>query len=267
VTSFSAGRRAPALVVLAHGSRDPRSAATVAALAELVAQGKPGLNVAVSFLDLSVPRLADVLASAHAAGHRDVVVVPLLLGHAYHARADVPAAVAAGRERYSRLRVQVSEVLGGVTGGTPALATAALHRLAEVAGDLDDPELGVVLAGAGSSHPPANAALALMVRRWAAVHGWAGARVAFAAGEPTVTAAITELRAAGARRIAVASWFLAAGRLTDRIAAAVDIAAPGCPAAAPMGAHPLLARLIHHRYEHALAWRSVAQRPAVPAGS
>ena len=83
----------PALVAVAHGSRDPRSAATVAALVDEVRRQRPELDVRLSFLDLSAPRLPDVLDAVAAEGHRRAVVVPLLLGHAFHASVDVPGAV------------------------------------------------------------------------------------------------------------------------------------------------------------------------------
>ncbi|HEY0642539.1 MAG TPA: CbiX/SirB N-terminal domain-containing protein, partial [Nocardioides sp.] len=43
---------APALVALAHGSRDPRSAATIKALVAEVKAMRPDLRVETAFLDL-----------------------------------------------------------------------------------------------------------------------------------------------------------------------------------------------------------------------
>ena len=94
---------APPLVAVAHGSRDPRSAATVAALVAEVRRQRPDLDIRLSFLDLSAPRLADVLCAVHAEGHRRAVVVPLLLGHAFHARVDVPGAVGHAMARHPGL--------------------------------------------------------------------------------------------------------------------------------------------------------------------
>ena len=74
-------RGRPALVAVAHGSRDPRSAATISRLIDEVRQQRPDLDVRLSFLDLRL-------------GH--AVVVPLLLGNAFHARVAVPGAVTLG---------------------------------------------------------------------------------------------------------------------------------------------------------------------------
>ncbi|HEV7908898.1 MAG TPA: sirohydrochlorin chelatase [Pseudonocardiaceae bacterium] len=233
------------LVAVAHGSRDPRSAATVMELLDVVRVLRPGLDVRVAFLDLSAPRLGDVLRAVHGDGHREVVVVPLLLGRAYHARVDVPGAVADVQRWSPQLDVRIADVLGP----DPWLESAALRRLAEVGVRSGDPELGIVLAGAGSSDAAANAAVASVARRWAAGAGWAGVEPAFAAAaSPDVPTAVNRLRARGARRIAVASWFLAPGLLPDRIASLAEEAAPGTVMAAPLGDDPEVAELVLHRY-------------------
>jgi sirohydrochlorin ferrochelatase len=233
---------APPLVAVAHGSRDPRSAATVAALLDVVRAQRPSLTVRAAFLDLSAPRVPDVLTALAADGHRDVVIVPLLLGSAFHARVDLPTLVSEAHARLPRLSVSVS----GVLGPDDRLSSVALHRLSAAGADLSDPGLGVVLAGAGSSHAPANAAVADVAASWARRFGVAGVRAAFASSaEPDVPTAMAALRAGGARRIAVASWFLAPGRLPDRVAA---LAGPAAVVAEPLGAAPELAELVFDRY-------------------
>ena len=236
---------APALVAVAHGSRDPRSAATISALVDEVRRQRPDLDVRLSFLDLSTPRLSDVLAAVAADGHRDAVVAPLLLGNAFHARVDVPGVVARASRRYPRLRLSVARVLGG----DPRLAGAALGRLTRAAGPLDDPELGVVLAATGSSRASANDAVHQLASSWAVHYPWRGCLAAFATDvSPSVPEAITRLRAAGAARIAVASWFLAPGLLPARVHTAALATAPDATIAAPLGPDPSVAALILDRY-------------------
>jgi sirohydrochlorin ferrochelatase len=245
----------PPLVAVAHGSRDPRSAATVAALAGVVRSRAPGLDVRTAFLDLSAPRLPDVLAALHGAGHRDVVVVPLLLGTAFHARVDLPGLVATTTARLPRLSVAVS----GVLGPDPRLPALALRRLRAAGARIGDPSLGVILAGAGSSHPPANAAVGAVASSWRDL-GWAGVTTAFAgAARPDVPAAAAALRARGTRRIAVASWFLAPGLLPDRVADQARTADPAAIVADPLGADETLADLVLDRYAAAASDTTVVR--------
>lgn len=79
------------VVLLAHGSPDPRSGAAVRAAAAQVAVRLADADVVAAFLDHDSPDLHGAAAGAEA----DVVVLPLLLSAAFHARVDVPAAVAA----------------------------------------------------------------------------------------------------------------------------------------------------------------------------
>jgi sirohydrochlorin ferrochelatase len=254
----------PALVAVAHGSRDPRSAATIAALVDEVRRQRPELDVRLSFLDLSTPRLPDVLAAVAADGHSEAVVVPLLLGNAFHAKVDLPGAVARAARRYPRLRLTVSEVLGRTGGGEPRLADAALRRLAEAAGPLDDPDLGVVLAATGSSHASANAAVHRLAASWARQHPWrAGCVPAFATAlSPTVVEAVEQLRAAGAGRIAVAGWFLAPGLLPRRIGRSALALDPSIQLAAPLGPDAAVAEVVLDRYLAATTTPAAALTPA-----
>ena len=226
----------PVLVPVAHGSRDPRSAATVRALVDEVRSQAPGLDVRPAFLDFDAPPLGEVLGALDG----PAVVVPLLLGSAYHARVDIPAVVAATRPAHP---VRVAEVLGP----DPRLLAVARERLAAVGARPGEPGLGVVLAGTGSSHEAANA----VVHRLAA---GLGAHAAFATAEPRVPAAVAALRGRGAERIAVASWFLAPGRLLDR----VHEQAGGVPVAEALGAHPAVAQVVLARF-------AAATRPLLAA--
>jgi sirohydrochlorin ferrochelatase len=250
-----------ALVAVAHGSRDPRSAATVAALMDEVRRQRPGLDVHLSFLDLSAPRLPDALAAV-AATHDRAVVVPLLLGHAFHARVDVPGEVARAAVRHPLLDITVARVLGG----DPRLEEAALRHLTVVAGPLDDPGLGVVLAAIGSSHAPANAAVGRIARRWAHRFGWAGGCAAFAtATTPTVSDAVTQLRAAGAQRVALSPWILAPGLLPDRIAR--DAHAADAAVATPLGPDPAVAATVLGRFDAAVGARRDHRGTDISRGS
>lgn len=244
------------LVAVAHGSRDPRSAGTIHALMDVVRSARPDLDVRTAFLDLSAPRLGDVLSAVHGDGYDDAVVVPLLLGRAFHARVDVPAAVTEAQQRYPRFRVHTAEVLGP----DQRLVEAAWRRLAQAGADPADPELGVVLAGAGSSHAPANRLVADVAARWQARTPWAGVVAAFAAAaDPDVPAAVAGLRAQGARRFAVGSWFLAPGLLPDRIIEHAHDQAGDPLIAGPMADDPGVADLVLQRYADAL---TAATRPA-----
>ncbi|MCA1219020.1 sirohydrochlorin chelatase [Streptomyces sp. 8L] len=244
----------PVLLVIAHGSRDPRHAATVHALAERVRSQRPGLRVETGFLDFnapSVPGLLDRLAAqAREDGVvREVVAVPLLLTRAFHAKADIPAVLGEASARHPLLRLRQAPVLG-----PSPLLLRALDRRPPEAGlrPADRPSTGVVLASAGSTDPEAGAVIGGIAREWRRA-GWCAVRPAFAsAALPRTEDAVRELRAAGARRVAVAPYVIAPGRLPDRIAAGA--AAAGADVLADvLGPAPEVADLLLARYAEAAA--------------
>ena len=102
---------APALVALAHGSRDPRSAATINALVAEVRSMRPDLKIERAFLDLAKPSL-DTTIDRLARKHDEIVVVPLLLTDAFHAKVDVPSAVAAAQARHPEVQIRATPILG-----------------------------------------------------------------------------------------------------------------------------------------------------------
>ncbi|MEV5342437.1 sirohydrochlorin chelatase [Streptomyces sp. NPDC052676] len=234
----------PVLVVVAHGSRDPRHAGTVHALVERVRAERPGLRVETGFLDFNIPSVQGVLESLAAEGVRDVVALPLLLTRAFHAKADIPAVL---REAPSRLRIRQADVLGP----SPLLLAALERRLYEAGlTPADKSSTGVVLASAGSTDPEAIAVIAEIAREWRHT-GWCAVRPAFASASlPRTQDAVRELRAAGCARVAVAPYVLAPGFLPDRIARG---AADADVLADVLGPAPEVARLLLERYDGARA--------------
>ncbi|MFC9062966.1 sirohydrochlorin chelatase, partial [Streptomyces sp. NPDC057074] len=234
--------RRPVLLVVAHGSRDPRHAATVHELVRRVRARRPGLRVETGFLDFNVPSVGAVLESLDAEGVRDVVALPLLLTRAFHAKADIPAVLS---EAPPRLRIRQAEVLGP----SPLLLAALERRLYEAGlTPADKSSTGVVLASAGSSDPEAIAVIAEIAREWRR-SGWCAVRPAFASASlPRTEDAVRELRALGCARVAVAPYVLAPGRLPDRIArgaAGADVLAD------VLGPSPEVARVLLERYDAA----------------
>ncbi|MGV0717117.1 sirohydrochlorin chelatase [Mycolicibacterium sp. XJ662] len=223
------------LILTAHGSVDPRSAAVTHAVAGRIRRLRPWLDVRAAFLENAAPSLGDVLAGVPGRG----VVVPFLLADAYHARIDLPAVIEASGADVEQ---------AGVLGEDPALLSVLRQRLAERGVSPDDDGLGVLVVAVGSSSVTANARTASVAQALGAGTRWVGAEVAFATGpHPSVDDAAKALRAKGARRLVIAPWFLAHGRITDRVANYA--AAQGISMAEPLGSHNLVAATVLDRFD------------------
>ena len=178
------------------------------------------------------------------AGHEEIVVVPLLLTEAYHAKVDVPEAIAAAMARHEGVRIQASRILGMEAAFLEVLDVRLREALkAARVRELD----ALVLAAAGSSDPLANQAVARIARTWGARHRLPVTAAFASAAPPAAGEAVRAFRAEGKRHIAVASFFLAPGRLPDR-ATELAVEAGAVAVSDPLGAHPAVARAILARY-------------------
>lgn len=222
----------PALVAVAHGSRNPAAAEVVRALARQIRRLAPALDVRVAFIGHAEPSLPAELGTAGA----DAVIVPLLLSSGYHITTDINGAASSAGAR-------VADPLGP----DELLLTALTARLAEAGVPDGTP---VVLAAAGSS----DQAAADDVRKQAdLLAGRLGVPVlpAFAAAaRPTVDEAVAELRTRTGGPVAVASYLLAPGHFQDQLSeSGADWVTE------PLGEHPAVAGLVIDRYRIAKAAR------------
>lgn len=230
--------RRETILLVGHGSRDPRSARALARLAARV-DARSAVPVELAFLELSEPSLEDALA--HLSGR--VRIVPLLLARAFHARDDLPGRVAAVTAARADLHVDIA----GVLGPDPLLDAAVVARVATVAVELAaelavepaagataEPAAGataepadavagpaagrrvdgLLLLGVGSSHASANAAVDAVAARAARALGIPAA-AGFVTRGRTVEEAAALVRGAGASAPLVVPWFLAPGLLLD----------------------------------------------------
>ena len=166
------------------------------------------------------------------------MVVPAFLASGYHVHTDLPSRIAES----GHPAVSVMPALGP----DPRLADVMRDRLVEVGWRRGD---AVVMAAAGSSDPRARREL-----QWAAtlLAGRVGeVRLGYiATGSPRVGDVVSRLRAAGRRRIFIASYLLAPGLFHDRLA---DIGATAV--AAPLGVHPGVVDLVVDRFSRGASER------------
>ena len=257
------------LLLITHGSRDPRYAASFEALCARLR--RDGHRARVGHLGLCGPDpagaaallAADLAADGVAPGRERVAAVPMFLGHGYHVTQDVPAAVCTAR---AVLVSRASLVAAAPLGPDPLLSEALDSRLRALGVWPGDPDVAVLLASAGSSDPGVRAGMAGLARQWARC-GWHGVTAVYAAGAgPDAAEALAAARAAGAQCTVVAGYFLAPGRLADRVALAAAGAPMSAPFLTPADADPALVRLVLRRATQALEHEAPRRRERTRAG-
>jgi len=116
-----------AVVLLAHGARDPRWAEPFLRVAELVKQAAPDLDVELAYLEHLEPSLEEAARRLAARGVRALRVVPLFVGRGGHLRVDVPARVAALMASLPGVTIDVALAAGDDEAVQQALAAFCLH--------------------------------------------------------------------------------------------------------------------------------------------
>ena len=245
---------APALLTVAHGTRDPRGAQEMDQLLHEL-RGRHPAPVANAWLeDFAQPQMAEAVEGLLAEGVTQLVTVPFLNLGAYHAKTDVPNAVAEVRDDHPRLVVAHGRVLGL----HPALFELARTRIDAVSDVAGRDEEVLIVAGSGSSDPDANSDLAKAARFLAEGTGHRWVEIAFAGVTwPRIDEVLRRAAAVGRRRAVIFSWSLLAGLLEKRITAtAGEVAADTgleIADAGRFGPDPLVAQAVLDRYAEALA--------------
>lgn len=237
VTEDQGASLSTAVLLLSHGSRDPRARYVVGELVSAVAD-RTGSTVRAAHLDFTAPHPVAALKALAADGFTSVRVVPLLFTPGYHLTHDVPLAVAASGVT-DRMQVSVAApLLDGGPRIRELLLTALADRLdqAGVDGRVD----ALVLASAGSSSPQARLFIAGLARDLASRQG-VPVEPGFASSAfRSPTQALETLSDQGISRPAVASLFVAPGRLTDSVVAACH----GLRVADPLGVSQVFVELL-----------------------
>jgi sirohydrochlorin cobaltochelatase len=125
-----------AIILFAHGSRDPLWRAPLQAVASAIAAKHPKLPVECAYLELCEPDLPTVTTnliaayanSAGSSGLKDVFsirIVPMFLGMGKHAREDLPALVAALHAQHPQVQFDVAQAIGEDARVTALLAEIA----------------------------------------------------------------------------------------------------------------------------------------------
>ena len=244
-----------ALLLVGHGTRSAAGTEEFFALADRVRALEPGVPVGTGFIELSPPPISVAVADLVAGGARRIVVVPLVLLGAGHAKTDVPASVSLARHEHPGVTFTYAAALGI----HPDLLAVVDERLdATVPADLRK-DTAVLLVGRGSSDPDANADLAKVARLLWEGRDYPLVEHAFVGiTAPRVAEGLERCRRLGGRRIAVVPYFLFTGVLEERIRAQAAAFAGDHPEVAVdvtsyLGPDDRIAGLVLQRYRDALA--------------
>ena len=101
-----------ALILFAHGARDPRWAAPFQRLQTMTQLSLPDVAVELAFLEFMTPTLPDLVAMLVEQGCEQVTVSPIFLGQGGHVLRDLPILLDELRTRYPSLTIKLATAVG-----------------------------------------------------------------------------------------------------------------------------------------------------------
>ena len=101
-----------AILLFAHGSRDPGWAQPFERLKGLLQSRLPGHRIELAFLESMPPTFGEAVARIAADGGGHVTVAPLFLAQGGHLREDIPNLIAGAQQRHPGLGFRQLPALG-----------------------------------------------------------------------------------------------------------------------------------------------------------
>jgi sirohydrochlorin cobaltochelatase len=122
----------PAIILFAHGARDPQWALPFTKIQRCVESRLPDTAVELAFLELMDPPLSVAVERLVAGGHARIVIAPLFMAQGGHLKHDLPKIVDALRARHPGVSVSLLPPIGEVDAILEAisawLVSAATHQ-------------------------------------------------------------------------------------------------------------------------------------------
>lgn len=115
-----------AIVLFAHGARDPEWAAPLQRVRAAMAAQAPQQAVELAFLEFMTPTLPDCVAGLAARGCARIVVLPMFIAQGGHLKRDLPQMVDELRGRYPQMEFVLAGPVGENDAVIEAMARAAL---------------------------------------------------------------------------------------------------------------------------------------------
>lgn len=115
-----------AIILFAHGARDPEWAAPLRRVQAAIRQQAGEVPVELAFLEFMAPTLPECAAALVAGGAENILVVPMFIAQGGHLKRDVPEMLARLRSTHPQARFSLSGAIGEEAVVIRAMADAAL---------------------------------------------------------------------------------------------------------------------------------------------
>ena len=116
-----------ALVLFAHGARDPRWAVPFERLQQITQLAQPQVTVCNAYLEFMTPDLPATVAQLVKGGCTDITIVPVFLGQGGHVLKDLPILIEQLQAAYPGLKLGKVDAVGEDSSVLEAIAQYCLR--------------------------------------------------------------------------------------------------------------------------------------------
>ncbi len=224
------------LLLIGHGTRSETGTRQFLELSKHFSRRIAPTPLEPAFLEIQQPGIAESIERLLTAGVEKLIVMPLLLFAAGHAKRDIPDAVNSALQ--ARGRGDLPWAQSPHLGCHPAVIELSQRRMAEARSQgpearsqgSENTETCLLLVGRGSPDESATAEMQEFARLRQQQEGGLPTEVAFLAmARPLLEEQLRQLAAANYRRVIVQPHMLFEGELVDSLRQQVDAIAAGHP--------------------------------------
>ncbi len=117
-----------ALILFAHGARDPEWANPMRRVQAAIRQQQPETVVELAFLEFMAPTLPECIAGLIDQGFGKIVVMPMFIARGGHLKRDVPELLAGLRAAHPAVEFVLGDAIGEHELVVSAMSAAALRE-------------------------------------------------------------------------------------------------------------------------------------------
>lgn len=118
-----------ALILFAHGARDPAWADPMRRVQTAIRQRLDGVAVELAFLEFIAPTLTDCVTSLVGQGARRILVLPMFIAQGGHLKKDLPELLQKLRSTHENVEFSLAGAVGEQEIVVQAMAEAAIGLL------------------------------------------------------------------------------------------------------------------------------------------
>ncbi|GGJ61593.1 sirohydrochlorin ferrochelatase [Anoxybacillus voinovskiensis] len=240
-----------AILYICHGSRVAKAREEAALFIERCKQKIACPIQEIAFLEHAEPTIETSIDRCVQKGATSIIVVPILLLAAGHAKQDIPAAIERAKQRHPHLTFSVSEPFGVHDN----MINIIMERILEQSIPVDERSV-VLLVGRGSSDVDTKRDMEAIARKLRQRNIPAVEVCFLASAKPSITDSIQQLNRSSYETIFIVPYLLFTGVLMKKIEAMIQMLPQTSKrwiVCRYLGYHPLLEELVKEKVAHQLS--------------